>query len=150
MDIVDNRSFINKEDEKTIENELKLAERVESKWGAEFKKMHSTYALDFAIIKNGKIKAWAECKTRYHKYGTFFTYMMSLKKYRACRDYTIKTGLKSFFLVAYEDGDWFIDTRTIAQNIKKFTINIGGTEKRGLGIDYEPMIFVPLFLFKKL
>ena len=142
-------SYIERETEETKKAEALLAERVGRYWRAKLKKMDKVYTLDFAIWRAGSVKAWAECKCRPFPYAKYPTYMMSVKKLNACREYSLTTKLKAFWIAGYTDGDYWVDTAVILDRAKEFRKDMGGTEKRGWSRDIETMIYVPIELFNK-
>ncbi len=146
---MDNRPYINRETKETEYNERLLADRVGYYWQAELKKIDKVYSLDFAIYKGGKVQGWAECKCRNFAYNTYPTYMMSVKKLNACREYIETTRLKAFWIASYLGQDYWLDTQIVLDNAEKFEKQIGGTTKRSWSRDLEPMIYVPIELFKR-
>jgi hypothetical protein len=142
---MDNANFIPRETPANRKQEDALAARLNARWGVEAERMHTLYQLDFALKRDGEVKAWAECKCRTHLFGHYPTYMFSLKKMRACRDYHRNSHLKAFLIVEFNDGDYWVDT----QDIKDFEVKIGGRTDRGAGADIEPCIYFNVKYFKK-
>lgn len=138
-------SFIPRETKETLAQEDGLAERLNARWGVDAVRMHNLYQLDFALNRDGEIKAWAECKCRTHLFGYYPTYMFSLKKMRACRDYHINSHIKAFLIVEFVDGDYWLDTA----DIKDFEVKMGGRTDRNSKADIEPCVFFDINYFKK-
>ena len=115
-------SFIPRETEETLRAERQLKSRVEKAWKIKMEKMPSTYSLDYAILRDGGVVSWAELKCRSHVFGTYDTYMISLKKWNACRQLHSTSHLKSFLIVGFLDGDYWLDTETV----KDFKVLSGG------------------------
>ena len=72
-------SFIPRENEETLRMENQLKSRVEKSWKVKMEKIPTTYSLDYAIIREKEVVSWAELKCRTHAFGTYDTYMISLK-----------------------------------------------------------------------
>lgn len=138
-------SFIPRETEETIRLEKLLAQRVEKAWNVKAEKIPSTYQLDYALQRDGVIKSWAELKCRTHAFGTYPTYMISLKKWNACREFHLGSHLKAFLVVGFTDGDYWMDTDVV----KDFEVKMGGRSDRDWSVDREPCVFFSVSYFRK-
>lgn len=138
-------SFIPRETEDTIRLEKQLAGRVAKSWNIKVEKLPSTYSLDYALIRDGVVMSWAEMKCRTHTFETFPTYMISVKKWNACRVIHSSSNLKTFLVVGFTDGDYWVDTAMV----KDFEVKMGGRSDRDWSVDREPCVFFDKQYFKK-
>ena len=130
-------SFIPRETEETKRNENQLRKRIEKAWKIKMEKMPSTYTLDYAILRNGEVCSWIELKCRDNAYETYDTYMISLKKWNACREFHRTSHLKAFLGVGFLDGDYWVDTASV----KEFSVKMGGRSDRNWSVDREPCVY---------
>jgi hypothetical protein len=138
-------SFIPRENEDTLRREGQLRKRVEKSWKVKMEKLPSTYSLDFAIKRGEDVKSFAELKCRTNNYDTYPTYMISLKKWNACRELHATSNKKAFLVVGFLDGDYWVDTETV----KDFEVKMGGRSDREWTVDREPCVFFNTSHFKK-
>ena len=138
-------SFIPRETEATKRQESHLKTRIEKYWKVKLEKLASTYSLDFAILRDGEVKSWIELKCRTHPFGTYSEYMISLKKWKACREFHASSHLKAFLGVGFTDGDYWLDTA----RVKDFRVEMGGRSDRDWTCDREPCVFFDINLFEK-
>jgi hypothetical protein len=138
-------SFIPRENEDTLRAENQLRGRIEKSWDIKMEKLPTTYSLDYAIKKGEEVKGFIELKCRTHVYGTFDTYMISLKKWKACREFQASSHLKAFLGVGFTDGDYWLDTA----NVTDFSVKMGGRSDRDWTVDREPCVFFNIEYFKE-
>jgi hypothetical protein len=138
-------SFIPRENEDTLRAENQLRGRIEKSWDIKMEKLPTTYSLDYAIKKGEEVKGFIELKCRTHVYGTFDTYMISLKKWKACREFQASSHLKAFLGVGFTDGDYWLDTA----NVTDFLVKMGGRSDRDWTVDREPCVFFNIEYFKE-
>jgi hypothetical protein len=138
-------SFIPRENEDTLRAENQLRGRIEKSWDIKMEKLPTTYSLDYAIKKGEEVKGFIELKCRTHVYGTFDTYMISLKKWKACREFQASSHLKAFLGVGFTDGDYWLDTA----NVTDFSVKMGGRSDRDWTVDREPCVFFNREYFKE-
>lgn len=138
-------SFIPRENEDTLRAENQLRGRIEKSWNIKMEKLPTTYSLDYAIKKGEEVKGFIELKCRTHIYGTFDTYMISLKKWNACREIHATSHLKAFLGVGFTDGDYWLDTASVTD----FSVKMGGRSDRDWTVDREPCVFFNIQYFKE-
>ena len=108
------------------------------------RKLPIRYGVDFAIITNGEITAWAEVKCRNNSSALYPTLMISAAKIWQGVYTSINTG-KPFFVVAeWTDKIGFIRIETV----KDIKIGFGGRTDRGDTQDIEPVYLIPIKAFK--
>jgi hypothetical protein len=114
-------------------------------WQCEARKLPIHYKLDFAMMRDGIIKAFLETKVRTYERDYFDTYMISMAKVLAAREYSAFAGVPSLLAVRWSDGDGFI----ALNGMKDFEIGFGGRGDRGDPQDMEPIVFIPIENFRE-
>ena len=115
-------------------------------WQCEARKLPMHYKLDFAMIRDGVIKAFLEIKVRNYTMDYFDTYMLSMSKVLAAREYSAFADVPSLLAVRWSDGDGFI----ALNSMEDFDIGFGGRADRGDSQDMEPVVFIPIANFGRL
>ncbi len=130
------------ENEHTLANERVVISALAEKWGVGVVKLPRRYSVDFALLRDKKVMAWAELKSRGNPIHTYPTYQVSLHKYlnlaALCRD----TSIISLLIVEWQDCVGYVNIPT------PIDIVFGGTTKRGDWEDQEPMVEIPISEFK--
>ena len=134
------------ETDKDREQEADFIKELCIAWKCEAKKLPIHYKLDFALIREGVIRAFLETKIRSYARGYFDTYMISMAKVLAAKEYSAFAGVPSLLSVRWDDGDGFI----ALHDIKDFHIGFGGREDRGDPQDMEPVVFIPIEHFGRI
>ena len=144
---MDTAKFIPRETPETLKNEKAFAERVEKYWNVELEKIPSTYSLDYAINRNNRVVSWIELKCRNNAFNAYPTYMISLNKWNACRNFQATSHLKAFLGVAFTDGDYWVD----CSRVTDFFVKVGGMpiDKRNWLCDREPCVYFDTKFFNK-
>lgn len=134
------------ETRQTLEVEANTMRQVCEVWGAKEKKLASRYQIDWAVMDHsGAMKAWAECKRRYHAFGHYDTLMLSLGKFREGRQLSLDTNMPFLLIVEWDDG-----IRWARASADMPAIGLGGREDRSDPDDIEPCVFIPVEMFKPL
>jgi len=115
-------------------------------WKCEAVKLPIHYKLDFALMRDGVIRAFLETKIRKYVMDYFDTYMISMAKVLAAREYSAFAGIPSLLAVRWNDGDGFIGLHSM----KDFEIGFGGRRDRNDPQDMEPVVFIPIENFGRL
>ena len=139
-------SYIPRESKEIQQAEHQLKLHVEKAWAAKLEKLPTTYSLDYAIKREEEVKAWAELKCRNHAFGTHDTYMISLKKWKACREIESSSHKNAFLIVGFTDGAYWLQT----SSVNNFQLKMGGRSDRDWSVDREPCVFFNINYFKKL
>jgi len=107
------------------------------------RKLPIRYGVDFAIITNGEITAWAEVKCRNNSSALYPTLMISAAKIWQGVYTSINTG-KPFFVVAeWTDKIGF----TKIETVEGLSLGFGGRTDRNDSQDVEPVYFIPIKIF---
>lgn len=133
------------ETEEHLEKERQVIAVVESKWKCEAVKLPISYALDYALMRNGRIAAFAEIRCRNKRYDS---YMLSLKKVLACLDLSRVTALPSMLIVSLPDPQQIVWARMTPQILGDFGFN-GRNEMRDWQ-DKEPVAYIDMKEFTAL
>jgi len=122
-------------------NERKVAERMAQR-GIELRKLPISYRLDFAMFRDGKLRGFAEVKTRNNRHDSYPTLMISLGKVMAARQLAEVSDTRSVLLVQYLDGLYWCNFAS------PFEVAMGGRWDRGDDDDVEPVAHFPIEAFK--
>ncbi len=122
-------------------NERKVAERMAQR-GIELRKLPISYRLDFAMFRDGKLRGFAEVKTRNNRHDTYPTLMISLGKVMAARQLAEVSETRSVLLVQHLDGLYWCNFAS------PFEVAMGGRWDRGDDDDVEPVAHFPIEAFK--
>jgi len=124
-----------------LTNEQRVAARMKER-GIELRKMPISYRLDFAMFRDGKLRGFAEVKTRNNRHDTYPTLMISLGKVMAARQLAEVSETRSVLLVQYLDGIYWCNFAS------PFEVAMGGRWDRGDDDDVEPVAHYPIEAFK--
>lgn len=102
-------------------------------WNCKAAKLPAHQRLDFALIRNGEICAFAEIKCRTFEIGRYKDTMLHYDKIMAARNLTDNTRLPSFLIVRWTDYIGSVDFKMDFKPI------IGGRRDRGLERDFGLM-----------
>ena len=133
------------ENDETLWREYEAAQEVEKWSGATLKKIPIRYGLDYGIVREGEIVAFAELKCRTNRKDDFDSYMISLGKIQSARSLAETTGLDTFLFVFWKDASGWLDFKTVP-----FWLQFGGRVDRNDPQDIEPMCHIPMSSFKEL
>jgi hypothetical protein len=126
------------ENDETLRIEREIIDRVAPQFDCTAFKNPMSYRVDFSLIREGDIVAFAEVKRRYHTFGKYPTFMLSLAKYIAACEMARMTSTTALVIVQWDDVTGY------ALFPCEFTLAIGGRDDRGDGQDKEPCIYVAL------
>lgn len=125
-------------------NERNVAGLVSSRWNCAFHKLPKAYHLDYAIVRDGVISAWAEVKVRNASYPS---YRLALQKWLKAIELLKSTGKKSFLIVSWPvDGERIVMRYEIDPDDVLPIIMAGRTDRNDPD-DIEPHVVIPLSKF---
>jgi len=124
-----------------LTNEQRVAARMKER-GIDLRKLPISYRLDFAMFRDGKLRGFAEVKTRNNRHDTYPTLMISLGKVMAARQLAEVSETRSVLLVQYLDGIYWCNFAS------PFEVAMGGRWDRGDDDDVEPVAHYPIEAFK--
>lgn len=124
-------------------DEKVVAKAIEKAWNVTCNKSGLFEHLDFTLVANNKIVAYAETKARSHVYGTYPTVYFSQRKWLAVK----KTGKPGYFVVKFNDG---IRAARVDTLDGSKPIWAGRKDRENAPNDMEYIIEIPITRFKKL
>ena len=129
------------ESEADRRNEREIIDVACRAWNCEAYKLPIAYKLDFALIRDGRIHAFAEVKKRTCKKSQYPTFMLAYQKVLAARQFSVPT----FLIVGWVDQIGFARFDSDVEYI-----GIGGRRDRADADDVEPQAFFNVKGFKKI
>lgn len=100
------------------------------------------YAMDFAMLRSGKLVGWAEVKTRTCSHTEYDEAMISLSKVVAGKLLSDATGTKSHLFIKWTDRIGFVEMA------KPDRIGTGGRTDRGDPNDFDLCAFFSINRFE--
>lgn len=133
-----------------LNNESDLQQRIQAVWPVTFAKLPISYHLDFALFgKSGKLAAMAEVKCRKNNHDTYDTLLLSVLKWAKGIEYARSLNTSFLVIVNFLDGDWFY--KYLPEDADKIKIVHGGRTKQTRdAADIEPVVHIPIALFKRI
>lgn len=130
---------------KDTEHEVAFMERLRAR-GFQIDRLKSFYPCDFLISKGGVI-ALAEYKRRRVLQQTYPTIILSVHKFTEIKVMAQMIRSKFLFYVEFDDGLCVADLTE--HQPEPGAVKIGGRTDRGDAADMEPVIEIPIEIFKK-
>lgn len=90
---------------KHIAGEDMFKKAIENYWNCKLEKLPIDYRLDYALIKNNKIRAWVELKNRDLNSTDFDDSMINLNKWMKAKEFRDSTNIPTILAVRYKDAD---------------------------------------------
>ena len=91
------------------EREFAVATMIEARWECEVHGYGDLSPFDWAIVKDGKVKALAEFKSRDNDSLKYKTIFVSLRKYIDIMRGAVAMKCKAFYIVEYHDQVKFLE-----------------------------------------
>lgn len=132
------------ETEQTLAAEIETIRKVAGIWRCEYRKLPRQYRIDWALVRDGKIAAWCECKRRHNKRNKYPSLMLSLSKVAHGLDLERQTGLPFLIVVEWDDCLAYLKAQRIGP------LRFGGRSDRGDWQDQEPVVDFPVEEFKRI
>jgi hypothetical protein len=105
-------------------------------------KIPKQYKIDYCLMIDDKITAFAEVKKRTCEKNMYETYMLSLAKYLESIKIKKDLSLETILVVKWTDAVGYIELGR-----RTWPIGFGGRVDRGDWQDKEPMVFIPISEF---
>ena len=131
------------EDNNTLAAERKVIDFLCELWHMDAAKLPISYNVDYAMFKDGKLRAWMEVKCRYCASSQYDTYFISAKKIVNGIQLSETTGMPFVLAVQWEDKIGYMPVLK-----GSFDIRIGGRQDRHDWQDVEPMAHFRIQDFK--
>ena len=135
------------ETESTINSENQIAKYIEAVWKCFLRKLTLPYRIDFALEKDGAVRAWLEIKCRNYPSTRYPTLMISVLKWETGILHAQATRLPFIIAVKFSDGFKFYQYS--AQHEVSFKWGGRIRDQRDTS-DIEPVVHIPMELFKTL
>jgi len=97
------------ETKEDLQRENLIIETVADKWHCKYIKLPIQYRLDFALIRNNKLKALSEIRVRNFSSDKYETIIVSAMKRLTARSLSRELLVPSFFIVKFDDLIKYID-----------------------------------------
>ena len=120
---------------KDLHHEQEIINILSDIWECRFQKLPIAYSMDYSAERDGCIVAFVEIKRRNVKGSQYPSIMVSMNKHLKAKQYDSLTGIKTFFVIAYNDSLKYID---LTETPNKITT--GGRTDRNDHQDVEPVI----------
>ena len=137
------------ETEANLENERRAKQFLEERWSCVLHKVPLKYQVDWMAMRGDNPMAFIEYKFRenlsFYKYPR---YMISLDKWMKAKQLSKEVEVPFVMVITFTEGTYygsFDNTMTL-----EMKYGFGGRYDRGDAQDVEPMVFLPLNIFKKL
>lgn len=132
--------------EADLDNERDIIQALHLPKDITFEKLPISYKLDYAVIKDDKIAAFAEIKARKNTMGAYGTYMIALSKYLTAKEYLNTLGLHTYLIVRWTD----VIGKVLLSDFDKSQIRVklGGRKDRNDWQDIEPVVHIPTLYFE--
>lgn len=125
-----------------LSNEFKLARYAEVAWECQLRKQDKFNQFDYIAIRNNRVKAFIEMRTRNVLSSAYPTCFISVNKLQAAQSMNLATGLPCLFLVKWDDAIGYADM------LKKYRVSVGGRVDRNDAADIEAVGEIPISEFK--
>lgn len=128
-----------------LENQRLAIERYCSAKGFGFSSIvRRTYSADYYLLLEGKIAGVVEYKRRHYEREEFKDLLLSVKKWRACREHAKYLRVPFILLVEWDDGLYrYVDT---GRNVP---VSFKGRTDRNDPADLEPCVMIPVIWFER-
>jgi hypothetical protein len=129
---------------KDLTREAEFSRVVGQKFYCTFSKMPDRYGLDFCMLRDGAVTAFAEVKVRSNPRDKYPTYMIALSKVMSANGLNAATGLPCFLLVRWTDCWGYV---RLDGKVEQGSLSVGGRTDRGDPQDVEPVSLIPTSRF---
>ena len=129
------------ETEHNLNQEKEVVKIMSEEWRSHFYKLPISYHLDYALVRDNRMRGFAEIKCRTNRVDTYPTYMISLLKLIKANELSAETGLPCLLLVQWID---WLGWTTFDMD---YELSYGGRKDRGDGSDVEPVAHFPIDIF---
>ena len=140
-----------------LDREQRAASYIAEMWGAKLDKLGEVkYRVDWALFteyemlpwREHKMLAWAEYRYRDVQRLQYRTFMLAADKWHQLRALSKESGLPSIMFVEwFDDGLFYLNCGQVSSD--NIIYLRGGNKTRGQNGDIEPMVHIPVGLFRK-
>lgn len=130
------------ETEQDLENEDKVRHVIEDVWSCRVQKLPIRYVVDWAVFREGSLKAYAEFKQRSHRLGDYPSLILSHQKWVTGKNLASEANVPFIVVVRFSNCLAYCETKNAA------SISWSGREDRNDPQDLEPVVHIPQSAFK--
>jgi hypothetical protein len=137
------------EEPKHVARQNTVADRLAKAWRCEWGQMGPYSPFDVYLMRDKKIHALVEIRTRRDRTcHAFTTVLIDLDKWFSLMQGEIGLQMPCFYVVAFTDGIWFVRIGTLPVNAYKINYR-GRTDRPQAANDLSPVIEVPSDQFQR-
>ena len=131
-----------------LTHETKMKSFLEGKWNCTLQKLPLKYQLDWLAMRCKDPYAFIEFKHREKlSLNAYPRYMMSLDKWMKAKQLCKELEIPFIMVITFTEGTYY---GVFVNNLVDVTYGFGGRYDRGDAQDVEPMVYLPLNIFKKI
>jgi hypothetical protein len=123
------------------QNENTVSAILSRAWRCEIRSFGRLSVIDWYAIRDGRIVAVLELKTRTHDSGRHATVFLNVRKWLALLLAATGLGVPAIFVVQFTDGTWWIPLAEIEASTTRMGGCVRIVKSRN---DIEPVIHVPV------
>jgi len=129
-----------------LEREEDARRAVEATHGGVVHKLPIDYYVDWVCIDGQTLRWWGEFKYRTYKYGRYKTVVLSCNKYMRLRQMGAAYGVSAYLFISFSGDLRCADVSLL----KACDVRWGGRTNDTRRVeDIEPVVLLPMHLFKK-
>jgi hypothetical protein len=142
--MTENRPFIPYQTSNDLKRESQIIQFLSKKWNFDYRKMGDFSVFDFEVMRDNKIVAYIEVKTKTKSYKTFPTYICTKQDIDWGYQKYLETGIPAFVVVKWPDMFAYVKITHTDYVVKK-----SGQTNRNDPRDYNELCyFIPYSEFK--
>jgi hypothetical protein len=121
-----------------LKRERAVMDRTCARWRCEAQKLGPD-EIDFQLVRDGRVVAYAEVKTRHNARDAYPTYCVDRSKWRGLQEVTEETGLPAFLVVDFVDGLHYVRVAD-----QPYRTGVMHRKDRGDPSDRDVVIHIPV------
>lgn len=134
------------ETQEDLLTEQAAADHIEKAFQCRITKLSETlYHIDWALSREGSVKAFGEFKRRHNSVSRYDTLLLSAAKFRQGVDLGAFYRVPFILFIQWDEGIFFCNCDEVSTR----ELHIGGNS-RGQNGDLEPCVEIPTYLFKSI
>ena len=137
------------ESKEDLTHETKMKSFLEGKWSCTLQKLPLKYQLDWLAMRGKDPYAFVEFKHREKlSLNAYPRYMISLDKWMKAKQLCKELEIPFIMVITFTEGTYY--GVFVNNALHDVTYGFGGRYDRGDSQDVEPMVYLPLNIFKKI
>jgi len=130
-----------------IDHETEVAALASKAWGCEFRRFGTLTPIDWYAIREGRMSGLAELKSRHHSADKYPNAWLNVRKWLALMMGAAGLGVPAVYIVRFTDQVLWVPVAEIDGTMHRMA---GCTHIVKSVNDIEPIIYIPLSLFRPL